>query len=228
MTTSELLQHRATLLPAAALRMLRAARERMGVGPENSPSKAEDGDDPLLGRFLARDPETLQQIQDAVTRVVRFRGYGIDPADQIDIVQEALLHIWREASRQGFAYRRDLGIFARLVAARRALDWRRASRLHQPMNDEIPDRRMGPDDVALKNERVRLARQVLAEVKETCREIIRLHVHENRSYRDMAATLGRTEGSLRTQMWECLKEAQQIAARLGGPARSHVGDGSAR
>jgi len=226
--TPELSSHRATLLPAATLRILRAVRERVGVRPEHSPSSAEESDDPLLGRFLARDAEALKQIQDDVTRVVRFRGYGIDADDQTDIVQEALLHIWREASRPDFAYRRDFGIFVRLVAARRALDWRRASKLRQPISDEIPDRRMGPGDVALQNERARLARQVLTEIKETCREIIRLHVHESHSYKEMAARLGRTEGSLRTQMWECLKEAREIAERLSGSARAYTADGRQR
>jgi RNA polymerase sigma factor (sigma-70 family) len=225
MIASEVFGYRVTLLPAAVQGILRAAGRRMGVRRKPASGSPQEGDDPLLARFLERDDEALVEIQETVTRVVRFRGYGVSAADQADLVQEAILHIWRESSRPDFAFRRDFGTFARLVAARRCLDWRRASRKGSRVSNAIPDTHTGPEEAALEEERVRLARQVLAETREPCRELIRLHVHESESYKLMAVRLGRSEGSLRTQMWECLKEARAIAERLRKPARVRAADG---
>ena len=171
-------------------------------------------EDPLFRRFLERDPQALADVEFAVTRVVRFRGYAIPASDRRDVIQESLLQIWREASRPGFDYRQDFDAFVCLVAFRRCLDWRRARRPAAPIDSSIPDARQRPDEDALAREEVDLARRVLLELPEPCRDLIRLHVQEERPYREIAEMLGRTEGALRTQMWKCLEVARQILERL--------------
>lgn len=171
-------------------------------------------DDPLLQRFLARDPAILEWVERVVTRIVRLRGYGIPVADRGDIAQETLLQIWREARSAGFVFRQDFAAFACLIASRRCIDWRRRRRNETPLDPSMPDPREGPDGTVLAAERRDLASRVLAEMRDACRELIRLRVIEGLAYGEIAPRLGRSEGALRTATWQCLKEARDHLRRI--------------
>jgi len=171
-------------------------------------------DDPLLHRFLARDPAVLVWVERAVTRIVRQRGFGIPAAEHGDIVQEALLQIWREARNERFVFRQDFTAFACLVAARRCIDWRRRRRKETPLEPAIPDTQEGPEGTVLAAERKDLASRVLGEMRAACRELIRLRIIEGLPYGEIAPRLGRSEGALRTATWQCLKEARDHLRRL--------------
>jgi len=186
----------------------------MAKDPNELGGAGRQPEDPLLPRFLARDRAVLEWIEGLVRRVVSQRGYGIPSADRVDIAQEALLQIWREASGAAFAFRRDLAAFACLIASRRCIDWRRRRRNETPLDPSMPDRQAGPDGQVLAAEREDLASRLLEEMRAACRELIRMRIIEGRAYSEIAERLGRSEGALRTATWQCLKEARDHLRRL--------------
>ena len=201
----------------------------MGDAPRKSSAPETDGEDPLFRRFLQREAEALAGVEETIRRAVRFRGWDIPAADRKDIVQEALLQIWREVSRDGFSFSRNFTGFICVVAYRRCLDWRRGRRLaHEPERIGAPDStsESRPDLDALRRERCDLASRVLAAMPDSLREVLTLHVIEGKGYREIAAELGRSEGAIRTQVWQGLKDARRALEKLQRPAAGRGGESS--
>ena len=177
-------------------------------------------DDPLLGQFLNRAPDALILVERAVTIVVQYRGYGIPAAEQAELVQEAMLQIWREAHSEKFAFRENFRAFARMVALRRCLSWRRRLRPETPLEPYHLEITNGADNPEKMAERRQLASRILNGLRSTCRELLMLHILEGRSYTELSDRLKRSEPALRTAVWQCLKEARSILRETeGGPRR---------
>lgn len=174
-------------------------------------------EDPLFRGFLESDATALEEVQEVVGRAIRFRGFGIPVEDRRDLAQEALLQVWREVSRPGFRLHESFRALVCVIAYRRCLDWKRLRHPSNPVESSIPDVRQGPEVDLLDRERVDLAYRAMRELPERSRELIRLHVQEDRSYREIASIQGRSEGAVRTQMWQCLKEARVILEKLRHP-----------
>jgi RNA polymerase sigma factor (sigma-70 family) len=163
-----------------------------------------------------REPEAMARVAREIDAVVRQRGYFI-PADQrADVAQDAHLSLWEECARPGFAVRDGSLPFVRTIAHRRCVDWMRKHRPSAPLDPEMPDGNPRPDTHYLAREEARLGLLVLQGLREPCRELLRLHTVEGKGYTEIAALLGRSEGALRTQMCECLKQARATLARLQG------------
>lgn len=227
-TESSVLQARSMQDATAAVKKraggpMRAARgEGVGETVGDKAAVKDDREDPLFRRFLQRDPEALAGVEETVRRSVRFRGWDIPTADRGDVVQETLLQVWREVARPGFLFRQNFTGFVCVVAFRRCVDWRRSRRLAEaiPPGDPADPERMGrPDVEALRSERASLAHKVLASLPEADREVVVLRVIEGKRYQEIAASLGRTEGAVRTQVWHCLKVARRVIESLQRPAR---------
>jgi RNA polymerase sigma factor (sigma-70 family) len=79
-----------------------------------------------------------------------------------------------------------------------------------------------PEKVLLSQERIERGLRVLRNLGWACREIIRMRIGEGLRYRQIAERLDRTEESVRSHMYKCLKRAKQILdagdRRNGGSA----------
>lgn len=199
----------------------------MADGGEEHRTAGKSGDD-LARSFALGDPGALAQVEGIVSRVVRHRGYYIPLEDQQDIVQEVMAQIWRALAAPGFSLSRNFAGFVHAIACRRCVDWMRRHRATTEIDAAMPDAAGPPDQAYLRRERCELGRQVLAVLREACRELIRLFILEEKSYREIALSKGRTEGALRTQMSECLKEARAIRDRLLREPRPRVRGGGQR
>lgn len=176
---------------------------------------------PLGRRFLRREPAAEAEVRALVGRVVAFGRYGVPRADRDDLVQEVLLQLWQAVTRPGFDFKRSFENFARVVAARRCIDWFRTRRQTTELNPNLPDRRDGPLSRYGRKQRVELVRQALARLRDSCRQLIRMHVREQLSYSEISARVGKSDGALRFQMYRCIQQAREIleqitAAREGG------------
>ncbi len=171
-------------------------------------------DEDRARRFLARDAATVDGVAELVKRIVGFRGFFIPAAERQDVVQEVLLQLWDAAGRPGFDPRGSFEAFVRTIAYRRCIDWRRARRPLEPLDPALPDGLTGPEAQLLARERILLGSRVLALLKESCRELIKLHVTQRLTYAEIARRLHRSEGALRVQMVECLGEARKVLARI--------------
>jgi RNA polymerase sigma factor (sigma-70 family) len=132
-------------------------------------------------------------------------------------VQEVISEMWERLGRPGFATDRTFDAYVRSLAYWRCIDWLRRRKPEHPVDTEIPGRQPGPERLLLDKERRELGGRILRRLRESCRELIRLHAGRGLTYRQIGAMLGRSEGALRVQMFECLKQARKIREQLCDP-----------
>ena len=184
--------------------------------PLHPPTEASgDPDGVLLRRFLLGEIKMVAQVEAMISRVVRYRGYFIPTQDRQDVVQEAMLKLYEALGRPDFAFTRSFRAFVESMAHRRCVDWMRQQRPKEQLPETLPDRAASPDQTVLQDEQREIGQQVLRELREACRKLIRLHAVENLTYREIARLQGRSEGALRVQMYECMREARRILDRIG-------------
>lgn len=182
---------------------------------------------PACRRFLAGDAAVIGDVRRTIARVVAFDGYFIPRHEREDVVQEALLSLWRTVVSPGFdASREDLTPIAREVALRRCVDWmRRRSRTPRttsisgnpgagaPVVDQAPGMER-PDDAVAAMERTTLKERVIAALREPCRLLIQMHVDEGLDYAEIARRQGRSEAAVRRQWCDCLGEARRLRHQI--------------
>jgi len=174
--------------------------------------------DETFRRFLMREPEALARVAREIDAVVRQRGYFIPADHRADVAQDAQVSVLEECARPGFAVREGFLHFVRTIAYRRCVDWLRKQRPVASLDPETPDGDPRADQRHLAREDARLGLLVLQGLREPCRELLRLQIVEEKGYAEIAVLLGRSEGALRTQMCECLKQARAALAKLQGQA----------
>ena len=135
-----------------------------------------------------------------------------------------MTQVWQAVNRTGFDPTLGLWKFVEVVTARRAIDWLRARRQETELPEEI-EAPGGPEGDAMARERAQLAYGALAQLGKPCRDLIYLRIGMNRSYRELAQLLGRSEGALRVQMHRCVERARGILAEM--TADAGVGGGEA-
>ncbi len=170
----------------------------------------------LLARFLEREPQASLEVEHLISKVVHFDGYFIPASERRDVIQEALLGVWREAARPGFRVRQGFQAFVRSIAYRRCVDWMRR---HPRQDDALSSDPIDcgrPDEVVMTREREEMKKRVLSKLTHSHRELIRMRVEMDLGYREIARFQGRSEDAVRRQWCDCLKEAGDIRRRLDG------------
>ncbi len=184
------------------------------MSESSRPAKVVDIMGSVARRFLEQDPEAMAHVEGVVKRVVRYEGYAIPGVERQDLAQDILLQLWQAVARPNFDHGRSFEAFIRSVACRRCIDWRRRRRPVVELKAEPPDSRRGPEEVTSEAERLRLGCRILARLGPACRELIRLHAVEGKTYGEIASMLGRSEGALRVQMHTCLKSAKAMRTEM--------------
>ena len=158
----------------------------------------------------------MAHVEGMVRRVVRYEGYAIPWDEREDVAQEVLLQLWLAVARPDFDHEQSFEAFLRAIACRRCIDWRRRRRAMVELKPDLIDRGRGPEEMTSEVERLRIGRRVLARLSPACRELIRLHAAEEKTYGEIGSMLRRSEGALRVQMHACLKAARAIRAEFEG------------
>lgn len=184
---------------------------------EPRPGAGAGSGDSLVRALLAGDAGAVRQVRRLVQGVVRYRGYYIPAEERADVVQSVMLEVWRSLCAEAPAAPRSLDALVRSIACRRCVDWIRRRRAADAVRELPAGQARRPDTDYLDAEQRRLGSVILSRIRPACRELFRLHAVQALSYREMAGRLGRSEGALRTQMSECLKEAREIHRRLVSP-----------
>ena len=178
-------------------------------GPASTPK----GDEILAQDFLAGEREAVARVERMISQILRFRGYYVPWAERRDLMQEVLLDVCEALNRKGFVLHLGFSAFVRSVSHRRCVDWMRRRRSHARTGPPIPDSSSSPELGVLQAERLEMVMKVLRDLREGCRTLIRLHVEDALTYHEIAERLGRREGALRVQMYECIKEVRDLLRR---------------
>jgi RNA polymerase sigma-70 factor (ECF subfamily) len=186
--------------------------EREPASPDESTEAAAD---PRLTRFVSGESDAVSWVTTISRHVVNDHAYSIPYDERPDIVQEAVLHVYRAVTRPGFRLRQEFEAVVRSITYRRCIDWKRRRRETALLDPEAHHGTVpGPDGSVLDKETLARGRQVLADLGESCRQLIRLRARDELSYRQIAERLGRSEGGLRNQMYKCLRRARAILEQL--------------
>ena len=175
---------------------------------------------PLYREFVDGVPESIARVVSIVRSIVHHRGWFIPVDERVDTSQEAILDVLRRARNAAFQTDEDFGNFVRVIAHRRCIDWVRARRTRHLVGSGTSES-PGPDHELLTRERQELACAVVSRLKPECRRIFACHAGRGMTYAEIATALGRTEGAVRMQAYECVKRARQLLERMhsaGGAA----------
>jgi RNA polymerase sigma-70 factor, ECF subfamily len=174
-----------------------------GTGPGLPEGKDRDLDR-LLAQVARGDEEAFASVYDQLVGSV----YGLirrvlrNPAQSEEVTQEVLLEVWRSASRFDAA-RGSAATWVMTIAHRRAVDRVRSAAAAADREQRTAMPLANVDDVAetveasLEKERVRRCLHGLTELQ---RESITLAYYGGYSYREVAALLGSTLGTIKTRI----------------------------
>ncbi len=165
----------------------------------------------LVDDFRRGDPGTVAEVRRRVERIIAFSGFRISRPDQEELRQEVLAQLWQGVNRDGFDRDRGFWGFVQTVASRRCIDWMRAQRRPESMEVEsVVDTRKSPLRRVLDREREQDLARTLDRLPSGCRDLIDLRIVQDKSYRDIARQLGRSEQALRAQMYRCVRKAREL------------------
>ena len=169
----------------------------------------------LAARVRSGSAEAIRELRSRVRTILHFRGYRIPPEDRKDLEQEIMTQVWQAVNRSGFDPTLGFSKFVEVVTVRRCIDWLRARRDESELPTSLAASG-GPERSALASERQQLVHAALARLDKPCRDLIYLRVGMNRSYRQIARELGRSEGALRVQLHRCIRRVRDVVAEMSG------------
>lgn len=159
---------------------------------------------------LETDPGALVRTVGLVRRIIAARGYRVPREDQAEIFQETMLQLWRALGGSPANPVASVDGLAATIAHRGCLAWMRRRRRLVEMPPDLPDPAPSAEEDLLRQERRALGLRVIRSMPEGCREILRMHMFQKLTYREIAMRLNRSEHGLRTQVFECLREARAM------------------
>lgn len=136
-----------------------------------------------------------------------------------------MTEVWQAVNRSRFDLSGGFWGFVEVVASRRSIDWLRARREKVTLPAEAASPATGPLGSVLDRERSDLAGEILSTLEPPCRELIIARLRDERSYREIAEATGKSEGTLRVQLFRCIRRAREIWKHIEEDAGA--GDGKA-
>lgn len=160
-------------------------------------------DETLIARALAQDEDAWRDLVDrysAYIYTIAVRGFGMSPEDAREILQDSLLRLC--AGLAGYRGDGSFRAWLRQIVVNCCLARLRTRRLQVSLDDTLPD---PAQQAAL--ERVEHAcalHEALRQLDEPYRRAVTLFFFERRSYREIAAELGVSEGTVASRLARAL------------------------
>jgi RNA polymerase sigma-70 factor (ECF subfamily) len=180
--------------------------------PRAMPTTPADADDPLAGLMsqVGRgDQAAFAELYDATAALVHgvVRRVLRDPAQSDEVTQEVFVELWRLAARYDGS-RGTVTSWLTTIAHRRAVD---RVRSEQAARDRVDRERSKVErehdaaaepvvDAAHLDFERRRVRRALDRLTDVQREAIELAYFHGHTYREVAATLGEAEGTIKTRI----------------------------
>ncbi len=182
----------------------RTSKPPSRVSPEDPPARR-----PVHQFVQEGHPEAIASITAYVARIVQFRGFFITQDDRPDVMHEAILDMLRAVGERGFDDDEQFFGFLRVVTYRRCIDWLRQKRRRDRILGK-PVELVDPQEQLLVRERSDLGRSVVRRLRKPCRDLFGMHAGLGMTYDEISELTGRSAGALRTQAYECLKQARKL------------------
>ena len=170
----------------------------------------------LVSQLLGGDGAAIATVQRWIRKEL-WRYRDILRADVEDLEQDILLELMEAFDAGRFRFESSLQTYVRSHARFACIDFLRAgSRRGEHELDELDDTGLEVEsDFADRWEDEELARKILQEVPQSCRELWRM-VLQGLSYGEMSSRLGTSAGALRVRVHRCRQHALRIRQKLLG------------
>lgn len=134
-----------------------------------------------------------------------------------DVVQETMMKVWRR--REEWAQIASMEAFCMTICRNLALDKiRRMDNQSQSLGDDVDpiDRShsANPEEIAIRNDRVRLVHQLISVLPERLRTCVQLRDIEGKSYRDIAAILDISEQQVKINIFRARQTIRERFQQL--------------
>lgn len=161
-------------------------------------------DETMLERIACRDQLAMRALYARhSTRVYRFILRLVrDRAVAEDILSDAFLDIWRQASK--FEGRASVSTWILAIARFKALSHLRRrfeEQLDQEIIDTIPDPAEDPEQVLQTKSRTELLRKSIAQLPSAQAEVVDLVYYHDKSIAEVASITGIREATVKTRMF---------------------------
>ena len=179
--------------------------------PDALLAAARRGDRQAVGDLLAQlRPQVARYCRSRLGRIAGSYDVADDVAQEVCLAVLTALPRYRDEGRPFAAF-----VFG--VAAHKIADAQRASARGALPTDCLPDRpddAPGPEDAAVREAEVGLARSLLARLPDQAREIVLLRVAAGLSAEQTGAVLGMTPGAVRVAQHRALNRLRAMAAEV--------------
>jgi RNA polymerase sigma-70 factor, ECF subfamily len=179
----------------------------------------------LLGLIAQGSPaalETLSRRHNALLRTIVSRVVT-DDADVDEVVQDALLEVWKNASHYSAEKGQALGWIV-TVARRRAIDRVRRKQAYARAKDRYQDEVKNGEELdtnsadanASSNELRKIFSRILDELPEAQREALFFNVYKGLSQREIAAKTKTPLGTIKTRLELAIRKVRSAILAQGG------------
>lgn len=182
--------------------------------------------DPHDARAPTPDADVSRALRDLIARFDAFirrtaSRHGLRGADLDEVVQDLHVRIWKSfgtsesirRAKSSYMYRAAVSASLDIIRRRRSFKARAT-----PLDDVAPiglaDRTHGVEDRLAGDDLARVVHESLAEVQESRRAVVRLHLAGYDRF-EIADLMGWTEGKTRNLLYRGLEDLRQVLAARG-------------
>lgn len=161
----------------------------------------------LVDRSVLGEAEAFGGLYDLfVEDIYRyFHSHVASPHDAEDLVSRTFLRAWRAIPK--FKWRgRPFEAWLFTLAKNQLIDFYRERRpASAPLDEALPDSRTGPESLAVAAFEARMTREALAKLTPDQREVLVLKFFLDRENSEIAAIMGKKEGTVRAIQMRALQ-----------------------
>lgn len=167
-----------------------------------------------------------------------IKGYGVAARSKQDVMQDALHDIVEEVRSPEFVLRVSFSSLIRRITLCKCVNWVRkemlrrrfettatfepgagpADRSEQPAM-MVASKEPGPEEQLLHEERQALVQCAIGQLRDSCRKLIGLCIHEGLSYHEVARLQNRSVDAVRQQWCECMRQLRRLCGAGDRAAR---------
>lgn len=174
-----------------------------------------EGDDELLRRLQAREPDAMKSVYDRFGRIAWSVILSIvnDAAVAEDLVQETFLRVWNRVHTFEPG-RGAIGPWLLTIARNQAIDHIRSRSAHMGRSQEVdacdcPALYTNMEDQILNADNARLVRAAISKLDANQRKVIELAYYEGLSQSQMAERMGQPLGTVKTWVRAALRRLRE-------------------
>jgi RNA polymerase sigma factor (sigma-70 family) len=161
--------------------------------------------DKILAGLRRGHPAAYRIVENWLRGTIILPQFAVPRDDVDDVIQESLAQIIVIARNPEFNVHTSLKAFVRRIAMARAIDFARRRRITYEVSPELPGEFVDTLDQMARREDLQRIHSALSRLKAFCRDLIRWHYHEEKSYQVIADSTGRNVNTLRVHMFKCLQ-----------------------